>query len=296
MSLFLATPPFGGLSVSDVDSPAAAPMSNWCHQEMNSMIIRRLFAAMALVPAFFAFTAAAQTTTQTPDREVERIVRIVDSLYRGASSRARIEMVIVTPRWQRQLQLSVSTRGDSDTFIRINDPAKERGTGTLRHGEEIWNYLPRAGEVVRIPPSLLMNAWMGSDFTNDDLLKQYTFFRDHVCVRATDGQSKEGAELHIRCDPKPAALVLWKYVLLVADAASGLPLRQEFYDRADKPIRSLTYSNVANMNGRSLPTVLRMAPAALPNQYTEIRYKSLQFDVKLSDDVFSRRYLQGSED
>jgi outer membrane lipoprotein-sorting protein len=229
------------------------------------------------------------------DADVERIVRSIDSLYRGASSRALVEMQIVTPSSERKLLLSVSTQGDERTFIRIKDPAKERGIGTLRLDNEIWNYLPRADETVRIPPSLLMNSWMGSDFTNDDLLKEYTFFRDHKCVSAQSAD-KQGNVLHIRCDPKPGLLVLWEYVLLSTDQATGLPLRQEFYDRDGKLMRSLVYSEVASLGGRTLPTVLKMMPADKSDQYTQIRYKELQYNLALPNDLFSRRYLESDED
>lgn len=232
---------------------------------------------------------------ETVDPEVDQTVRLIDNMYRGASSRALIEMHIVTPRWERKLLMSVSTLGENKTFIRIKEPAKEKGVGTLRFGDEIWNYLPRAGDVVRIPPSLLMNSWMGSDFTNDDLVKQYTFFRDHTCVRVT-APVPPVAEFHIRCVPKPGVSVLWDHVLVVTEKASKLPLRQDFFDSHDALIRSLVYSEVSTLGGRKVPAVVKMIPALAANQYTEIRYKALEFDVKLPEEVFSRRYLQGSQD
>ena len=245
-----------------------------------------------------AFLFAAPSLLQAAtvaDAEVERIVRTIDTLYRGKSSRALVEMQIVNPSSDRKLLLSVSTQGEDRTFIRIKEPAKDKGIGTLRLSNEIWNYLPRADETVRIPPSMLMNSWMGSDFTNDDLLKEYTFFRDHACARAPAAGTPE-TTLSIRCTPKPGVLVLWDYVLVVSDKASGLPLRQEFYDRDNKLMRSLVYSEVAPLGGRKLPTVLKMAPAGQTGQYTQITYKELKYDLQLPEELFSRRYLQSGDD
>src|SRR5512138_647067 len=124
----------------------------------------KVFAAVIL-----ALCAAVSAPAQSSKADVERIVRTIDNLYRSNSSSSRIEMTITTPHWQRTLLMDAWSKGTTQTFIRILSPKKENGVATLRKGTEMWNFLPNAGKVVKIPPSMMMSSWMGSDFTNDDL-------------------------------------------------------------------------------------------------------------------------------
>ena len=115
-----------------------------------------------------------------PVHDVEAIVKKMDQLYRSETSHAEIEMQITTPHWERTLAMNVWTKGMDKTFIRIMAPKKERGVATLRIGNEMWNYLPKTNKVMKIPPSMMMGSWMGSDFTNDDLVKESSMLNDYT--------------------------------------------------------------------------------------------------------------------
>jgi hypothetical protein len=111
----------------------------------------------------------------------KEIIRRMDELIRGETGMGIYEMTIKDPRWERTLKLRVwETRKDKKTFIRILSPPKEKGIGTLKIGLEMWNYLPRVERTIKIPPSMMMQPWMGSDFTNDDLVKESSIVEDYI--------------------------------------------------------------------------------------------------------------------
>ncbi|HIC69853.1 MAG TPA: outer membrane lipoprotein-sorting protein [Candidatus Latescibacteria bacterium] len=112
--------------------------------------------------------AAAITARATTDSLVARIVDRVDKLYRSSTSHSRFEMLIVNPNWERRLVMEIWTRGMNETFIRIETPKKDAGIATLRRGAEMWNFFPKIDKVMKVPPSMMMGSWMGSDFSNDD--------------------------------------------------------------------------------------------------------------------------------
>ncbi|HEQ71435.1 MAG TPA: outer membrane lipoprotein-sorting protein, partial [Spirochaetia bacterium] len=106
--------------------------------------------------------------------DINRVVHAIDTLYRANSSSGRVRMEITTPHWKRSLTMTVWSEGTEKTLIRILEPEKERGVGTLRIGNEMWNYLPATNKVIKIPPSMMMSSWMGSDFNNNDLVSEFT--------------------------------------------------------------------------------------------------------------------------
>ena len=137
----------------------------------NLTIFSLLLTTLLLCP----FALAQETT---PD--IETVIKHIDQLYRSETSHAEMEMHIVTPHWERTLAMTIWTQGMSKTFIRITAPKKEQGVATLRIGNEMWNYLPKTNKVMKIPPSMMMGSWMGSDFTNDDLVRESSMLNDYT--------------------------------------------------------------------------------------------------------------------
>ena len=123
------------------------------------------------------------------DEKAAALLKEIDELYRSATSISTMKMEIVTPNWQRTLEMQSWTVGMEDTFIRILSPRKDRGVATLKKGNEMWNYFPKINKVIKVPPSMMMGSWMGSDFTNDDLVKEASLVDDyHVEKTDKDGQ------------------------------------------------------------------------------------------------------------
>jgi outer membrane lipoprotein-sorting protein len=228
---------------------------------------------------------------QSPDRRAQELARKIDDLYRSQASYAQVEMHIVTPDWQRTLSLKAWSKGQDKTFIRILEPKKESGVGTLRLGNEMWNYLPKTDKVIKIPPSMMMSSWMGSDFTNDDLVKEYSFVNDFVFRLVTPTEAQKGF-LYLECRPKPGVPVVWDKIVIAVDEVTSLPVWQKFYDEKGKVARIMNYSQVKTFGRRTIPTVMEMIPQTKEGYKTVLRYVSVQFDLDLDEAIFSLRNLQ----
>lgn len=220
-------------------------------------------------------------------RRVDRIIQTIDDLYRSESSTAKVRMTIVNPHWERTLVMDTWSRGTEKTFIRILSPAKEEGVGTLRIGNEMWNYLPNTGKVIKIPPSMMMSSWMGSDFNNNDLVREYTFFEDYTFSLTEETPDS----LIIECVPKPDRPIVWGKVRLVVRPESYLPIRQVYFDEHGDAQRILYYRDIRTFDGRRLPSVMELVPQNEKGR-TVLTYESLDLDARVPDDVFTLRNLR----
>jgi outer membrane lipoprotein-sorting protein len=237
-----------------------------------------------------AAPVAAQTTD---DPRIDAIIEKMDDLYRSKSSYADIEMEIVTRHWQRTLKMEAWTQGQEKTFIRIQSPRKEAGMGTLRIDNEMWNYLPRVNKVIKVPPSMMSSSWMGSDFTNDDLVNEVTL-RDDYTVEFTTVDSPRDSVLYVKATPHEGVPVVWGWYIMAVKEESYLPLWEEYYDEQGRMMRRAEFSDVRTVDGRTIPTTMAMIPQSdeKKGNKTVIRYKEIRFDIPVDDDTFSLRNLR----
>lgn len=224
---------------------------------------------------------------------IEKIVREIDQLYRSNSSYSELEMEIVTPHWQRTMAMDAWSIGMDKTFIRITSPAKEKGIATLRIENEMWNYLPKTNKVIKVPPSMMMSSWMGSDFTNDDLVKEFSLFEDYTYEIIRPEKAVDSL-LYINCIPREDLPVVWGNVVIAATKESHIPIWQKYYDEAGGLMRIMNYRNIKVFGGRVLPATLELVPQNKEGHKTVIRYKLIEFDAKVEGDVFSLRNLRSS--
>lgn len=232
-----------------------------------------------------ASTAAAQQLSGG------EILERVESLLWGRTLQGDFSMTIQTPRWQRSLELRVWMERPGRSFVRILAPAKEAGIGSLRIGNEMWNYLPAVERTIKIPPSMMLQAWMGSDFTNDDLVKQSSIVRDYT--HQWQEIIQEGGTLYrIEARPKPEAAVVWGKIIYLVRKTDFVPLRQEFYSESGELLRVLTFSELRVVDGRLLPTRWEMRPLAKPGNLTTVRLKDALFERAIAADIFTQRHLQ----
>jgi outer membrane lipoprotein-sorting protein len=251
---------------------------------VSEQISKRLL--LTIAACLFAFYGPALSRAQ----DVETVVRRVDELYRANSSHAEVEMGIVTPHWQRTLRMNIWTEGKSKTFIRILSPPKEEGVATLRLGTEMWNYLPRANKVIKIPPSMMMSSWMGSDFTNDDLVKEFTLIDDYHYRFINPEDAKPGL-LYIELTPREGLPVVWGKIVAAVTKEDYLPVWDRYYDDKNRLMRIVDFKDVMRLGGRLIPSVMEVIPQDKEGQKTVLRYLSAEFDVSNLNDVFSLRNL-----
>lgn len=240
------------------------------------------------VAATLASTGAAAESPALPP--VKRVVDHVNDLYRADSSAARLTMKVVTARYRRELALQSWTRGKKDALVVVNGPAREAGTATLRTDDGLWSYAPRADRLVRIPSSLLSDDWMGSHFSNDDLMRETDFTEDYDTSLAW---TEEGGRrlLAATLRPRPQAPVVWSQVVYVLEPEDFLPLRADYYD-GGQIARTLRFSDPRKVNGRRVPFVLEMVPLHKPGESTKIEYQELALGARVDPEHFTQRGLR----
>ena len=234
--------------------------------------------------------SASEVRAQAPTGH--EIVERVESVLWGKTLQAEMEMTVTTPRWRRTLSLQTWIERPRRSFVRILAPAKEEGIGSLRIGAEMWNYLPAIERVIKIPPSMMMQPWMGSDFTNDDLVKESSLVADydHRVVRTEGGG--DSAVYVVEAIPKPDAAVVWGRIMLRARKSDLLPVSEEFYDERGQLVRVMTFSDVRTLGGRIIPTRWEMRPTAKPGNWTAVVLKRARYDGPIAAEIFSQRNLQ----
>lgn len=223
------------------------------------------------------------------EENLKSIVDKVDKLYRSNSSVTEVEMEIVNPNWERTLRMNIWTETMKNTFIDILYPNKEKGSGTLRKSSEMWNYFPKVGKVVKVPPSMMMSSWMGSDFNNDDLVKETTLM-DNYTAKFVAGADK--GNYYIELMPLKTTVTVWGKILLTVQKNNIMPVTQEYFDEKGVKIRTLYFSDYKTLSGRLIPAKLELIPEGKNNQKTIIRYLSAKFDQPLPADTFTLINLQ----
>jgi len=220
---------------------------------------------------------------------VRDVLKKVDDLYRGSTSRGEVEMTVVTPDWKRTMDLGIWSEGMDKTFVVIRSPAKDAGVATLRVKKEMWNYFPRINKTLKVPPSMMMGSWMGSDFTNDDLVKESTFLDDYDAAWAKE--EKPGT-WRLELLPKAETATVWGKVVMTIKAGTLIPLEEEYYDEHGERVRVISFTDVQTIGDRVLPMTMELTPLKKPGNKTLLRYKSLQFDIPLEPSVFSLQNLR----
>ena len=239
--------------------------------------------------------AAGQEPAATPSctsLDARTLLDRADDVFRGTSSRAQVSMKVVTEHYTREMSMEAWSKGTKRSLLRITAPKKEKGMATLMADDQIWNWLPKVGRVIKVPSSMMGGSWMGSHFTNDDLVKSSRMADDFTFVKSFEGERDGRKVIELTCTPKPEAAIVWGKVVVEVDAGLCLPFRQSFHDEDGKLVRTMLFEEVKDVGARRLPMVMRVKPAEKPNEVTEIRYNEIEFDLAIEDDFFTLRSLK----
>ena len=257
----------------------SVPMGRWTRSIVGAVVIGS--AVSSIVEA------------QTPSFETaDEIIDYVDRLLRGNSSQGTIVMDIVTENWSRSLAMDVWSLGKEYSLVRVNSPKSEAGTATLKIDNQVWNYLPRADRTIKIPPSLMMGSWMGSHFTNDDLVKESQLIEDYDIEISFDGERDGEPVWEFTMTPKPEAPVVWGRIEQQVRQGDVMPTWAKYYDEDGNLSRVMIFSEFKTMGGRLVPSVMTITPEDKPTESTTIIYSDIEFDVGLDEDFFSLRNLK----
>jgi hypothetical protein len=220
--------------------------------------------------------------------DLGKILDSVDRLYRADKSFATVEMRIETPEWKRTLEINVWAMGLEKTFIRILAPSKDKGVATLRIQNEMWNFFPKIDKTMKVPPSMMMGSWMGSDFTNDDLVKESTLLNDYESKLLTN-TDKENYSIELK--PKQNTATVWGKIIMVIKKDNSQPVRQEYYDDKGIKLREIVFKDVRKFGNKSIPAIMELTPFNKPGHKTIIEYKQLEFG-NVENSVFTQMNLQ----
>jgi len=233
-------------------------------------------------------TATTSPTASAPDASA--LLRGMDELFESTGTTARAEIIIVTPKKTRTMQMKFWSKGEEHALMVVESPPRDAGTATLRVEQNLWNYVPKISRTIRVPPSMMMGAWMGSDLTNDDIVKDSSLEDDYDSELV--GRSEEPAGWLVRLTAKPDLVGLWSRIEIVFDDDTNLPLMSRSYDRKERLSRTMYFEDARTMGGRLVPTVMRIVPEREEGRSTTFRYLDVEFDVDLPDDTFSLARLE----
>jgi outer membrane lipoprotein-sorting protein len=233
-----------------------------------------------------ALCAAAMAAEPT----LEALLLATDDAARGDQSVAVIAMQVKTDRYERTMRMQAWAKGTEKTLVRILEPEKDAGVTTLKVDDNLWNYLPKVDRTMKVPAGMMSGSWMGSHFTNDDLVRDSRLSEDFTCA-LTGRPADSGGNYVVSCTPKPDAPVVWGRVAATV-TPDEVPVKVEFWDEAGALVRTMSYGKVKVLGGKKTPTELTLTPHDRPGEYTTMTFESLDLDVQLDDAMFSLQALQ----
>ena len=215
------------------------------------------------------------------------IIEKAEDNFRGSNNIMSLRMTIVRPNWTREMEMKSWNVGDENAMILVEGPARDKGTAFLKIDKEIWNWVPSIEKVVKLPPSMMLQSWMGSDFTNDDLVRNSSIIEDyeHSIVGEENVAGYDCYKIELM--PKPDAPVVWGKIYSWISKDGYLQLKTEFYDEDDYLINVMEGEKVKEMDGRTIPTKMTITPIDDEGNQTIIEYLEIDFDAEISDDMFS---------
>lgn len=243
--------------------------------------------ARFLIPALI-FLALFHPSVMAETLNLSELIRRVEQQYSGQSSISKVDMTVITGHWERHLTMESWSLGRERFLVRILAPAKEKGVATLKVERDVWNFLPKVDRVIRIPPSMMGGAWMGSHITNDDLVKANHIDEDYLFTLLAEDDS----QWTIMGRPRPDAPVIWGKIIYVVLKDNLIPRKIEYFDEEEVMVRRILFDDVQTLGDRTVPLKMTVLPLEKPEEKTVMHYRELQFDVDLQNDFFSLAQLK----
>jgi outer membrane lipoprotein-sorting protein len=220
-------------------------------------------------------------------QEAREMVKLADEKARGNTSKGVVTITTVRPTWSREMTIKSWSKGNDLALILVTAPVKEKGVVFLKRGKEVWNWIPTIERNVKMPPSMMNQSWMGTDFTNDDLVKEASIIEDYthrfIGDTVMDGRSCKKIEMI----PKPEAAVVWGKIYLCIDRKDYLMLYAEYFDEEGELINIMRSGDIRLLGGRLLPSVMEMVPADKKGHKTILTYTSMEFNQPIDDSFFT---------
>jgi outer membrane lipoprotein-sorting protein len=237
--------------------------------------------------------AVAVVSSQAQDLTAKEIVKRADAKMRGEkSSYSTMTMTIVRPTWKRTISFKNWTKGTEYSLALITSPAKEKGQAYLKRENEMWSWNPTINRMIKLPPSMLAQGWMGSDFTNDDLLNESSVVVDYTHKKISEEDISSRKCYKIELIPLEDAAVVWGKIYIWISVDEYLWMKAEYYDEDDYLIKTELAYDIKNMDGRIIPAKYELIPADKEGHKTVVVMDEIKFNIPLSDDFFSQQNMK----
>ena len=220
----------------------------------------------------------------------ESLLKRFDEMYQSTGTSARIEIEITRPNKTRTMRMRTWSEGEDKALVIVDAPARDAGTATLKVGRNLWNYLPKISRTIRVPPALMMGSWMGSDLTNDDLVRESSYAEDYSATLVGPSEDPPGWLVEIKA--KPGVPGLWEKVELVFSRAEQLPVLSRYYDRKGRLGRTMWMQGIEKVGDRFIATRIIIEPEREEGRRTVLTYLHVEFDVELDESLFSLGQLE----
>jgi len=238
---------------------------------------------------FLVFVTGTANSQQLTPKE---IVRKAYTLMQGQTNESNLSMTIVRPAWKRTISFKSWAKGNDYSLAIVTDPAKERGQTFLKRKNEIWNWVPSIQKMIKLPPSMMSQGWMGSDYSNDDLLKESSIVEDyeHSLMNMEKIDAMECYK--IKLTPKPDAAVVWGSIIKWISKNEYFQLRSEYYDEDGILVKTETASDIKQMSDRRIPTHIEIIPKDKPGNKTLVDIQKAIFNKPIDDAFFSQQNMK----
>lgn len=247
---------------------------------------------------FIAFISIAISMQSLPQNicaqtmSAKEIIKKADDKSRGQSSKGEMTLTIIRSSWTRSLSLKVWTKGSDYSLIYITSPAKEKGQTFLKRQKDMWNWVPSIERMIKIPPSMMMQSWMGSDFTNDDLVKESSIVIDYTHTLLGKEEVRGEECFKIELIPLPDAPVTWGKIIFWVTTKDFCQWKAEYYDESMVLINTMNAYNIKKMGDREIPTLVEIEPANKKGNKTVLETKSIIFNQPIKEDFFSQQNMK----
>ena len=226
-------------------------------------------------------------------QDATEIVRKADDKWNGEkSSQGTMTMTIVRPTWERTVQFKIWTLEDDYSMTLITSPAKEKGQAFLKRETEMWNWLPSISRMIKLPPSMMAEGWMGSDYTNDDILKESSMVVDFNHKIIGNEKIKGWDCWKIEMLPKEESAVVWGKIIRWISKDEYLMMKSEYFDEDEYLVKTELGLDVKSMDGRKIPSRIEIIPADKENQKTIVEINEIKFNVNIQDSFFSQQNMK----
>lgn len=246
-----------------------------------------------LVTALIIFLLGIGTlAVESQDLTATEVIQKAQNKANGLSSQGIMKMTIVRPGWSREITMKSWSLGTDFYMIYITGPARDKGHVFLKRYNDMWNWMPNINRMIKIPPSMMSQSWMGSDFTNDDLVKMNSLVVDYEHSFIGNEIIEDFDCYIIEFIPKPEAAVVWGKIVMWVSKDDYYELKAEYYDEDMELVNSMTASNIVYMGDRYLPAKMVMIPMDKDGHETRMEMSDMKFNEKIEESFFSQQNMK----